>query len=146
MNGRVLRSYVHVSVKQSKTDPFRQGVDLFLGWMRTNLCPVVAVLSYLVMRGPGPGPLFSFSDGKWLTRRRFVSKVREALAAAGIKQTKYNSHSFRIGAATAAAAQGIEDSIIKTLSRWESTAYLQYVRIPCQQLTGYSSLLGASPK
>ena len=139
-------SFIRVTIKQSKTDPFRSGVDIFLGRTRTDLCPVAAMLSYLTVRGAGPGPLFSFADGRWLTRSRFVVQVREALAAAGVDQGKYCGHSFRIGAATTAAARGIEDSIIKTLGRWESAAYLQYVRIPRQQLTGFSSVLGAPPQ
>ena len=137
-------SFVRVRIKQSKTDPFRHGVELFLGRTHTELCPVAAILGYLVVRGSGPGPLFQFADGRPLTRTRFVEKVREALRAAGVNEQDYCSHSFRIGAATTAAANGVEDSIIKTLGRWESTAYLQYVRIPREQLVGYSRVLGTS--
>ena len=136
-------SFVRVRIKQSKTDPFRRGVNLYLGRTHTDLCPVTAILSYLVVRGAGPGPLFIFADGRPLTRTRFVTRVKDALAAAGFNAGSYNGHSFRIGAATTAAARGIEDSVIKTLGRWESTAYLQYVRIPREQLTGYSRVLGA---
>jgi len=67
--------------------------------------------------------------------------VREALQKAGVDQSRYCGHSFRIGAATTAAAKGMEDSIIKTLGRWNSLAYLQYVKIPRDQLASYSSLL-----
>ena len=74
-------------------------------------------------------------------RQRFVNLVRDALRKARIDQSKYCGHSFRIGAATTAAAKGMEDCIIKTLGRWESLAYLQYVRLPREQLAGYSSLL-----
>ena len=42
---------VRVSIKQSKTYPFRQGVNLFLGKTRSDLCPVAALLKYLVVRG-----------------------------------------------------------------------------------------------
>jgi len=59
-----------------------------------------------------------------------VHTLREALQAAGIDQSKYCGHSFRIGVVTTAAARGMEDSIIKTLGRWNSIAYLQYVKIP----------------
>ena len=107
-------SYVRVHIKKSKTDPFRHGVDLFLGRTRTDLCPVAAILSYLVAKGAGPGPFFRFTDGRPLTRSRFVDRVREALADAGVDAGSYCRHSFRIGAATTAAARGIEDSIIKT--------------------------------
>ena len=76
-------------------------------------------------RGPHSGPFFA--DGRLLTRRRFVEAVKGALTAAGVDERRYNGHSFRIGVATTAAAKGIEDSIIKTLGRWESVAYQQYV-------------------
>lgn len=136
-------SFVRVTIKQSKTDPFRKGVDLFIGRTGTDLCPVAALLDYLQARGTSPGPLFCFADGRPLTRQLFVVLVRDALKKAGIDQSKYCGHSFRIGAATTAAAKGMEDCIIKTLGRWESLAYLQYVRLPREQLAGYSSLLAA---
>ena len=76
-------SFVRVRIKQSKTDSFRRGVDLFLGRTHTDLCPVAAIL---VVRRSGPGPLISFADGRPLTRTRFVARVRDALAAAGIEE------------------------------------------------------------
>ena len=136
-------SFLRVTIKQSKTDPFCKGVDIFVGRTGTDICPVAGILSYLACRGSGPGPLFVFSSGRFLTRKRFVELVRVALSSAGVDQEKYCGHSFRIGAATTAAAKGVEDNIIKTLGRWESVAYLQYVRIPRNQLMSYSSLLGA---
>jgi len=45
------------------------------------------------------------------------------------------------GAETTAASREIEDSIIKTQGKWESPAYLQYVRIPREQLASYSRTL-----
>ena len=69
--------------------------------------------------------------------------VREALRRTGIDQQKYCGHSFRIGAATTAATKGVEDSVIKTLGRWESVAYLQYVRLQRKQLTSYARVLAS---
>ena len=83
---------------------------------------MAALLDYLCVRGPGEGPLFRFEDGRPLTRPRLVAAMRLALEKAGINQTDYCSHSFRIGAATTAAEKGIEDSVIKTLGRWKSAA------------------------
>ena len=136
-------SVMQVRIKQSKTDPFRKGVSLAIGRTGTKLCPVAAVLDFIVARGSSPGPLFTFQDGSFLTRAKFVELVREALRRAGVDQRRYCGHSFRIGAATTAAQKGLEDCIIKTLGRWESVAYLQYVKIPRDQLAGYSRLLAS---
>ena len=130
-----------MSIKQSKTDPFRRGVDLFVGLTGTDLCPVAAILDYLTHWRRCRGSLFRFSSGEFLTRKRFVDSVRAALAETDIDQRKYCRHSFRIGVATTAAARGVEDSVIKTLGRWESVAYLQYVRLPRDQLTGCARVL-----
>ena len=101
------------------------------------------LLGYLCTRGSSAGALFRFGDGKVLSRPRFVERVRAALRLAGVDQAKYCSHSFRIGAATTAAAKGVEDCVIKTLGRWESAAYLRYVKIPREQLAGYSSTIAS---
>ena len=97
-------SLVRVTIKQSKTDPFRKGVNIFVGCTGTDLCPVGALLDYLRVRGTAQGALFVFSDGRLLTRQHFVERVRDALQRAGVDQSKYCGHSFRIGAATTAAA------------------------------------------
>ena len=55
---------IRVRIKQSKTDPFLQGVDIYLGRTDTDICPVKAILPYLAIRGNRPGPLFIQEDGK----------------------------------------------------------------------------------
>ena len=134
---------LQVSIKQSKTDPFRNGVTLYIGRTGMDLCPVAAMLSYLELRGGQPGPLFRLRNQKPLTRPRFVAMVREALRQSGLNEKQYCSHSFRIGAATTAASKGMEDCIIKILGRWESVAYLQYVRIPRERLASISGVLAS---
>ena len=120
-------TYLQINIKQSKTDPFRLGIKVIVGRTRNELCPVAAVLSYMALRGPGSGPLFRFKNGKPLTRSSFVAKLRETLEVAGVDCSGYSSHSFRIGAATTAASRGIQDSLIKTMGRWQSIAYQLYV-------------------
>ena len=99
------RSRTQVVRKQSKTDPFRRGIDLFMGRTGNDLCPVAALLAYLADRGAKKGPLFMFEDGRFLTRQRLVNCVRAALHSE-LADSQYCGHSFRIGAATAAAAAG----------------------------------------
>ena len=114
---------------------------MYVGRTDSDLGPVAALLSYLQCSGAAPGPLFMFTSGRLLTRKRFVELVRAALALTDVDQRKYCGHSFRIGAATTAAARGVEGSVIKTLGRWESAAYCRYVRLPREQLTGYAGTL-----
>ena len=52
-------SFLHITIKQSKTDPFWKGVDLYVGRTETNLCPVAAILGYLRCRG--------MARGRWQT-------------------------------------------------------------------------------
>ena len=120
---------LRVRIKQSKTDPFRKGIDLYMGKTATDICPVKAVLNYLVVRGKRPGPLFVYDDGTYLTRQRLVEALCHTVGKAGLNPDLYCSHSFRIGAATTAAEKGMEDSVIKTLGRWKSLAYLEYIGI-----------------
>ena len=134
-------SMVRLRIKQSKTDPFRQGVDVFLGATHADICPVVAMLQYLAVRTPSPGPLFVFQSGAPLTRASLVSHLRAALQKAGIPHSAYSGHSFRIGAATSAAQCGLEDSLIQTLGRWKSAAYKVYIRLPREQLASVSRAL-----
>ena len=121
-------SRMEVRIKASKTDPFRQGISLFIGKVSSDLCPVSAMLVYLVVRGSHAGSLFKFLDGRSLTRQRLVIAVKEALDAAGAESGQYSGHSFCIGAATTAAARGLEDSTVRTLGRRKSRAYLEYIR------------------
>ena len=73
MNDRQFPSALQVTVKASKTDPFRQGVVLHVGASGDSLCPVAAVLDYMVARGGKAGPLFMWKDGRFLTREDFVA-------------------------------------------------------------------------
>ena len=122
--------YLEVRIKASKTDPFRQAVSVYIGVTAEELCPIAAILDYMVHWGSAAGPFFLFQDGKFLTRDRFVTEVWEALALAGLDSGLYAEHSFRIGAVTKAVQCGIPDSLIKTLGWWQSAAYMVYIRTP----------------
>ena len=132
-------SLVSLKIKASKTDPFRQGVTIFLGATESTFCPVNALLAYVDVRGQAPGPLFLFKDQQQLTRERLVSCLRMAISKAGFDPKLYAGHSFRIGAATAPHLNGVEDSTIMTLGRWKSDAYLRHIRIPKEQLAKLST-------
>ena len=132
---------LRIRIKASKTDPFHQGVNIHIDRTDNPLCPVSALLNYFIVRGTTPGLLFHFNDNTPVTKSRFTAKFRELLSLAGIDCKLYAGHSFRIGAASTAAAKGIEDSLIQTLGRWKSSAYLTYVHLPAENLAALSQCL-----
>ena len=118
---------VRIHLRRSKTDPFREGASISLPRTNDDLCPVAALLSWLVHRGNSPGPLFRLQSGAPLTRPRLVIELRKVLGEVGLEAEHFSGHSFRKGAATTAAALGIPDSQIKLLGRWKSTAFQRYL-------------------
>ena len=132
---------LRVKLKQSKTDQLRQGVEVFVGKTGCCLCPVAAVLAYMAIRGDQAGPFFQARDNKPLTKASFTKEVRGVLQAIGLPYQDFAGHSFRIGAATAAAKAGIEDSTIRMMGRWTSSAFLTYIRTPRDQLAKLSANL-----
>ena len=139
-NSHPCPSIIRIWLKKAKTDPFGRGVNIYLGKSGQRICPIAAILAYIAIRTPGEGQLLVHQDSTPLTRDCFVRKVKKALGAAGIDQSKYAGHSLRIGAATAAAA-GVPAHIIKMMGRWLSEAYLLYIRTPKETLAAVSALI-----
>ena len=138
VNSHSAPSLVRLRLKTSKTDPFRQRVDIFLGRGSKELCPVLALTCFLALWGSKPGPLFCWANGAPLTKPNLISSLRSALELAGYDPSKFASHSFRIGAASTAVER---DLVIKVLGRWNSDAYCHYVKLPAMELAAYSRVL-----
>ncbi len=80
-------------MRASKTDPFRQGVSIFLRSTGNDLCPVSAMLAYMTIHGNRSGPMFLFSDGCFLTREGLVSHLHHSLQTSGLNPSSYAGHS-----------------------------------------------------
>ena len=136
----VCPQHLLVTLKSSKTDSFRQGHSLVVARCSSLLCPVSAMQQYFILAQPQPGPLFSFQSGRFLTRCAVTHLFRDSARSAGLPYKSLKGHSFRIGAASTAAAAGLPDWLIKVLGRWSSDCYQLYIRTP------ESVLLSAVPK
>ena len=101
----------------------------------------MAMLAYITVHRVEVGPLFRYEDKTPLMREALVWEVRSALQQGGVVLTPYSGHSFRSSAASTAAAAGIQDSLIKILGRWQSSAYQLYVHLPRESLAIMSSRL-----
>ena len=125
---------LRVFLRVSKCDQMGRGAYVFVGRTSNSLCPVAAVLAYMTKRGTLHGQFFCDQQGKPLCKVRYVAELKRALSAVGVDQSLYAGHSFRIGAATAAAMAGMEEATIRTLGRWNSDAFMLYIRMPGSQL------------
>ena len=117
-------------LSRSKTDQYGHGHDIYIPKIAGKLCPFAAMVTYLKerRRPVRATPLFVFSSGKTLSRISFLKHLRSALKKIGCNPNNFNTHSFRIGAATSASHAGISTSVIKVLGRWRSDAYQRYTR------------------
>ena len=97
---------IQIMLKQSKNDQFRTGTTICLDKTTYTVCPVYALVQYLVIRGGTPGPLFLLPNNQSLTRELFSSALKKAFQELHMDHRKFNTHSFRIGAATSAKHAG----------------------------------------
>lgn len=107
---------------------------LFVRANSSSYCPALALKEYLKLRQTSTGPLFGYMDGTSVSRTYFSSQLKLSLNWAGLDSSRYKGHSFRIGAASAAAQQGVSEEKIKLMGRWSSDAFKKYIRIPMLEL------------
>ena len=139
--------YMRVEIKASKTDPFRKGMYLIIGQTSQTICPVRAMKEYVdILPQTWTGPLFTYSNGRRLTRQRLTNELRTLLGRLGLNSSLYAGHSFRIGAATSAAAVGLPSWLIKTLGRWTSDCFETYISTPVSVLCQAAQKLGTPIK
>ena len=93
-----------------------------------SICPVLAMKQYLEIRDLDDGPLFRFPDGKPISRSFFTKHLKACLIFCGLDVKQYSSHSFMIGSASYLASLGLSDTQIRTMGRWDSNAFLRYIR------------------
>lgn len=125
---RIKHAVLHLS--QSKSDPFRKGVDIIIATPET-LEALKGFLSHPKNHRRGlSDPLFTFRDNTAVTRQWFMQQVSSLLTKTGYNTLHYSSHSFRKGGAVSLQHSGATDSIIRRMGRWQSDAYHRYVKDP----------------
>ncbi|KAK6168675.1 hypothetical protein SNE40_019866 [Patella caerulea] len=119
-----------IHLKASKNDYFRAGVDIII-FDNVRFQPVRYMANYLLLRKQlqAGEALFITPDLKPLSRSLFIGYLKKLLIRLGIDSSQYSGHSFRIGAATSAARQGVPDHLIQSLGRWKSLTYTRYIHI-----------------
>ena len=72
--------------------------------------------------------------------------LADLLTELNMEVKRYNTHSFRIGAATSAKMANIPDTYIKMLGYWRSDIYQHYIKTPPEELAKLSKYLASSRK
>jgi hypothetical protein len=98
---------IDIRVRFSKTDQEGRGTTLRIicnmTGPLTSICPFVAMRVFLAQRGSHPGQLFCHFDKSPLTRYQVQKILQKSLCLLGHDGMNFNTHSFRIGAATSAS-------------------------------------------
>ena len=84
---------------------------------------------FLRARGAKQALLFAYPDGSPMLRREFDVALKQLLIFCGYQTSAFKGHSFRIGAARAAALRGESDAKNRAAGRWTSDAFRRYIRI-----------------
>ena len=142
---RRTREGYQLAIRVSKTDPFRQGATVYLTHLGDNTRCAVTALDHLLAHSSGQhGPVFQSRAGLQLTRPWLNALIRELVSRMGQPPERYSFHSFRIGAASTAAAAGVPDWKIQALGRWSSDCYRCYIRLPSANPTHIAATLAGS--
>ena len=117
-----------IHFKHSKSKPLNLTIK---GTTSRQDCRLQIMRAYLTVRGATTGTLFLYWLSVPVTRAKFNEQLRGSLQFYHFCPKQFKSHSFHIGAATTAAAQGMSDSQIRSLGRRSSDAFMKYIR--CSQ-------------
>ena len=122
---------MELTLPASKTDPFRQGIQLIIAGSYDNACPVRAINQLIATdtHHLPQAPLFWVGRiaQQRFTREYVVQKLQTIGISSGLGVASWNGHSFCWGAATWAAEVGIPEAQIQTLGQWRSDASKAYI-------------------
>ena len=122
------KSCITLCIRASKTDQRRDGSFVCIQIDPTDLNCYSAILDYLKYRPDIQGPLFCHFDHSPLTIYQFNAVLKKTVCATGLDDSRYKSHSFRIGGASGMFNKGASVPEIKATGRWKSDAYKSYIR------------------
>lgn len=133
-------------MRRSKTDPEGHGQSVGVAHRQHALTDAVAALAaWTILRGNGPGPLFTslrhgVVTGEPISGEAVARMLRARARNAGLSTERITGHSLRAGHATTAALAGVAlDRIaLQTRRKRLSTLIERYIR-PMEALRTTSS-------
>lgn len=125
-----------VFVEKSKKDQERKGHTIVIAkGAIPALCPHAWFTRYLAKRNNRAEFLFHKTNNvEPLSIKTPCHIIKNWLKAIGVDPSGFGSHSARSGGASAAAAKGVEERLIKRHGNWRSDAVFLYIREPWDSL------------
>jgi integrase len=145
---RYVRNGIVIHLGESKTDPFKRGMFIYVGERLDALCPCNALALLHRALDPAFNTASSFvfpssKNSKWtdkqLTGNAFSKRVKHWIGKLGLDPKDYAGHSLRRGGATALFRAGIPSEIIQAQGRWRSDCYKKYLEMDPVTLLSLSS-------
>lgn len=126
------QNFFKLFLKQSKTDRFSNGVNVYIGCSGTVTCAYCSLLDYLESRPSWKlqEPLFQITKGLPLRKNYLINATKLALSGLGMNPKLFGGHSYRCGSATSASKKKFNEWELKLLGRWRSSVYTTYLRKP----------------
>lgn len=120
---------LQLCLRKSKTNQLGRGRIVWVyPVLGSQLCPVGAVREFLSFCPVGQGHFLLHLGGEVLSRFQFGAVFAKCIRGLGLTEKDFSSHSFRIGAATEAARNGLGEETVKRIGSWESKRFQSYVR------------------
>jgi site-specific recombinase XerD len=126
-----LKSSIQVRVKAPKEDKNSKTTIVDIFESDTSICPVKAFKKWqrATSTNQANQPAFRLNDGTPLTAKKFNHILKDRLKGF-LDDQNITSHSFRSGTASMMATLGYSDSDVKSVGRWSSRAFEDYIKLP----------------
>ena len=133
--------HICIHLFESKSDIFREGVDVKIFANDSATCPVAAlraVFASAPRRGPD-APAFQDSCGRPLLYTTLLAALKTLAAQLGYDPKQLGCHSLRIGGASTMAILGFPSYVIRAAGRWKSLTYQTYTKLDADAFRDISS-------
>ncbi len=119
-------SHYSLFLKHSKT---KGACTIVIERTDSFFCLYKAMIRYIRLRSSfNSSPFFLTPGNDPMSKIWFLQQFKRVLLQCNLSPQHYSGHSFRIGAATSAAMQGVSSASLQQLGCWSSTAYSSYIR------------------
>jgi hypothetical protein len=137
-----------IHLRASKTDVFREGVDIVIHRNGTLSCPFAALKALwdASPRQEAHAPLLQDNLGQPYKYTSFHAGIKVLAEQLKFDPAAFGTHSCRIGGATTLALLGYPATVIMTLGRWKSDCYRRYLRLNVADFAIYSKAMASSAK